>query len=76
MSEVLNEKEDLSESKTPDLNTYFEDEINKIIHDDESIDDESPEVGSTTLSLSDVFQERLWCDFMVDLPRDFQTKVN
>jgi len=45
MSEILSEKEDLSESKIPDLNTYFEDEINKFIHEDESIDDESPEVG-------------------------------
>ena len=45
MSEILSEKEDLSESKIADLNTYFEDEINKIIHEDESIDDESPEVG-------------------------------
>jgi hypothetical protein len=55
MSKTLNEKEHFSEEpKTADLNTYNEVEIKKMniefnidIHDDESIDDESREVGWT-----------------------------
>ena len=42
MSEILNEKEDLCESK---LVTDLDDSIEIDIHEDESIDDESPEVG-------------------------------
>ena len=49
MSEISNEKDDFSEPNIAQLNTYFEheieDEIKVNINDDESIDDESPEVG-------------------------------
>lgn len=42
MSEISNEKDDFSESK---LVTDLDDSIEFDIHNDESIDDESPEVG-------------------------------